>query len=224
MNESTMMEAATPTNGSQASSAPESTTATAEALYGDGQKATASKDSPAAAPATENKATDNKTEPKAEAPKAPEQYEFKAPEGREFDSEVVKNFSEVARELNLTQDAAQKILDRMGPTLASRQESQVKAIRGEWVASARSDQEFGGDKLAENLSTAKKALDTFGTSELRTLLNASGLGDHPEVIRFMYRAGKAISEDRIVTGSVGQAKNGPKTFGDLADALYPTNT
>jgi hypothetical protein len=136
----------------------------------------------------------------------------------------VKNFSEVARELNLTQDAAQKILDRMGPTLASRQESQVKAIRGEWVASARSDQEFGGDKLAENLSTAKKALDTFGSSELRTLLNTSGLGDHPEVIRFMYRAGKAISEDRIVTGSVGQAKNGPKTFGDLADALYPTNT
>jgi hypothetical protein len=40
----------------------------------------------------------------------------------------------------------------------------------------------------------------------------------------MYRAGKAISEDRIVTGSVGQAKNGPKTFGDFADALYPSNT
>ncbi len=110
MNEPTMMEAATPTNGSQASSAPSGASATAEALYGDGQKATAPKDSPAAEPATESKAADNVTETKAETPKAPEKYEFKAPEGREFDSEVVKNFSEVARELNLTQDAAQKIL------------------------------------------------------------------------------------------------------------------
>lgn len=68
----------------------------------------------------------------------------------------------------------------MGPTLASRQESQVKAIRQEWVASAKADAEFGGEKLAANLATAKKALDTFGSTELRTLLNQSGLGDHPE--------------------------------------------
>jgi hypothetical protein len=215
MNESTMMEAATPTNGSQASSAPESTTATAEALYGDGQKATASKDSPAAAPATENKATDNKTEPKAEAPKVPEQYEFKAPEGREFDSEVVKNFSEVARELNLTQDAAQKILDRMGPTLASRQESQVKAIRGEWVASARSDQEFGGDKLAENMAVAKRALDKFGSPELTALLNDSRLGNHPELIRAFHRIGRAIADDTIVPGE--RSTNRPS---DPAQRLY----
>jgi hypothetical protein len=72
---------------------------------------------------------------------------------------------------------------------------------------------------------AKKALDAFGTAELRSLLNESGLGNHPEVIRFMFRAGKAISEDSMVTGTKGEAKSArPRSFNDLADALYSTNT
>ena len=85
---------------------------------------------------------------------------------------------------------------------------------------AGQDKEFGGPALAENLSVAKKALDAFGTAELRTLLNESGLGNHPEIVRLFFRAGKAISEDRVVTGSTGQAKAGPKSFSDLADVLY----
>jgi hypothetical protein len=72
---------------------------------------------------------------------------------------------------------------------------------------------------------AKKALDAFGTAELRSLLNESGLGNHPEVIRFMFRAGKAISEDSMVTGNKGEARPaGPRSFNDLADALYSTST
>jgi hypothetical protein len=57
----------------------------------------------------------------------------------------------------------------------------------------------------------------FGTPELRTLLNESGLGNHPEVIRMMYRAGKAISEDRFVAPSAG----GPTGSKDFAKSLYP---
>jgi len=109
----------------------------------------------------------------------------------------------------------------MGPQLASRQESQIKAIRNQWVEASTTDKEFGGEKLTENLSVAKKALDAFGSPELRTLLNESGLGNHPEIIRILYRAGKAISEDQMVSGNKGTAKPaGPKSFADLADALY----
>ena len=38
----------------------------------------------------------------------------------------------------------------------------------------------------------------------------------------MYRAGKAISEDKVITGAAATAKSGPKSFADLADALYST--
>lgn len=152
---------------------------------------------------------------------APETYEFKAPEGKDFDPDVIGVYSEVAKELNLSQEAAQKILDKMGPKVAERQMAQIEELRNGWAESARADKEFGGDKLNENLSMARKSLDQFGTPELRALLNESGLGNHPEVIRFMYRAGKAISEDRFVGGSQG-GKPKAASNADLASSLYPS--
>lgn len=148
---------------------------------------------------------------------APEKYEdFKAPEGLTFDSNVIGQFSEVAKELNLPQDKAQLLLDKMGPVLASRQIEQLQTARTEWVGQVKADKEYGGDALPENLAVAKKALDTFGTPELRTLLNESGLGDHPEVIRLFYRAGKAISEDGFVAGKPNGGTNP-----DPAKRLFP---
>lgn len=226
MTEPTMMEAAaTTTEGASPSSVHETVAATADKLYGD-TKATATQGQQAAdaAPAGKEPAPADaaKTEASAEAKAAPETYEFKAPEGRVFDSEVIAEYSKVAKELNLSQEAAQRVLDAVGPKLAERQAAQIEAVRNGWADNSKADKEFGGDKLTENLGVAKKALDQFGTAELRSLLNESGLGNHPEVIRFMYRAGKAISEDRIVTGAAATAKSGPKSFADLADALYAT--
>lgn len=224
MSEPTMMEAANPTSGAPASSetAQVAKATPAEALYGETTKATPSPEPQAAKPVEAVKTeADQKDAPADKPASAPEKYEFKAPEGREFDAETIARFSEVAKELNLTNEAAQSILDKMGPQLASRQESQIKAIQNQWMQASTADKEFGGEKLTENLSVAKKALDAFGSPELRTLLNESGLGNHPEIIRILYRAGKAISEDQMVSGNKGTAKPaGPKSFADLADALY----
>lgn len=131
---------------------------------------------------------------------APEKYEFKPQEGNAFDEAVIGKFSEVAKELNLSQDNAQKVLDKMSPVLAARQAEAITALRSEWVTSAKADPEFGGAKLTENMAVAKQALDTFGSPELNKLLNESGLGNHPEIIRAFYRAGKAIAEDTFVAG------------------------
>ena len=225
MTEPTMMEtAAAITEAAAPSTAPESVAATADKLYGNTQKAPATQDRKAAdaAPAGKEPAPPAAEEAKApaEAPKAPEAYEFKAPEGRVFDSEVMASYSQVAKELNLSQESAQRLLDAVGPKMAERQMAMIEATRNGWADNSKSDREFGGEKLSENLGVAKKALDAFGTTELRTLLNETGLGNHPELIRFMFRAGKAISEDRMVSGSATQAKAGPRSFADLADALY----
>jgi hypothetical protein len=148
---------------------------------------------------------------------APEKYEFKAPEGQKFDDTVLGAYSEIAKELNLPQDAAQKVLDKVAPVIQARQAEQIEAVRTAWAESAKTDKEFGGDKLPENLATAKKALDTFGSPELKKLLNESGLGNNPEVIRAFYRAGKAISEDKFVGG-----KGAPPDAND-ARSLYPNS-
>lgn len=210
MNEPTATAAETTSNAA----APSEST-----LVVDGQIADAKQDQ---APVDAGKAGNDEGKT-ADAPKgAPEKYEFKAPEGRQFDNEVIASFSEIAKELNLTQESAQKMLDKVAPKMAERQAQQVEAIRQEWASLSQNDKEFGGEKITENLSVAKRALDTFGTPELRSLLNDSGLGNHPELIRFFFRAGKAISEDSKVigTGSTAPSKAGPRDFATAAAALY----
>lgn len=150
--------------------------------------------------AAQPQATADADEPKAEPEGAPEKYDFTAPEGLSYDETILSNFSEVAKELNLPQAQAQKVLDKMAPVIAQRQQEQFQAARQQWAEESRADQEFGGDKLQENLGHAKRAMDTFATPELRQMLDDSGFGNNPEVIRLFVRVGKAIGEDGIVTG------------------------
>ena len=157
---------------------------------------------------------------------APEKYEFNpkvadAPD--ELDPEVLTAFGEVAKDLDLPQEAAQKVLDKVAPVIQARQAKVVEQARADWATESQSDEEFGGENLAANLEIAKSSLKEFGTDAFKSLLSESGLGNHPEVIRFMYRAGKAISEDGYVGNSQGaNAKGGnvPKDFNGIANALY----
>lgn len=168
-------------------------------------------------PGAETPATETTTTEQPAAPVVPETYVFTAPEGKEYDPQVLESFSGAAKEAGLTQDAAQKLVDKMAPALAARQADQVQAIHKGWTDASTADKEFGGEKLAENLGVARKALDNFGSPELSKLLDDTGLGNHPEVIRLLYRAGKAISEDKFVAGSAGPSASNP------LDVLYPTS-
>lgn len=154
--------------------------------------------------------------------KAPEAYDFKAPEGQEYDSEVINAFADVARELDLSQEDAQMVLDKVAPKMAERQQAQIDAIKGDWLEAAKTDKEFGGDNLEASVKTAKAALEQFGTPEFAKLLDESGLGNHPEMIRLMTRVGKAISEDNYVGADLGakSGKTGPRDFNGLAAQLY----
>jgi hypothetical protein len=125
---------------------------------------------------------------------APEKYEFAPPEGTNLDEAVVASFSEVAKELDLPQDKAQKVIDKVAPMLAKRQTERLAEANAGWVEASKADKEFGGDDLEKNLAVATSALNAFATPEFKKLLVETGLGNHPEVIRTFYRAGKRISE------------------------------
>lgn len=134
---------------------------------------------------------------------APEAYEFKAAEGAELDTEALKDFEPVARELNLTNEQAQKLVDAYPKILAGVQQRQADAWQAtteQWAADVKADKEIGGDKLTGNLSAAQRALDQFGTPELKEYLNTTGLGNHPDLVKTFVKIGKAMSEDGMVTG------------------------
>lgn len=132
-------------------------------------------------------------------------YEFKAPEGVAMDEVTLDTFTETAKELELPPESTQKLLDKMGPVIAAQNQKRlaqfVAETRKTWATASRSDPEFGGDDLAKNLGMADKAVKTYGTPELLKVLNETGLGDHPEVLRAFYRIGKTLSEDGFVAGA-----------------------
>lgn len=135
---------------------------------------------------------------------APEKYEFKAGEGVELDTEALKDFEPVARELNLTNEQAQKLVDAYPKILAGVQQRQAEAWQKQtegWAETVKADKEIGGDKLTANLSAAQRALDLFGTPELKEYLEGTGLGNHPELVKAFIKIGKAMSEDGMVDGS-----------------------
>jgi len=227
----------TPTSGGEQTAAPASTPAPATApgvllseatsqQEPEGQTADGTKPAEGAAEGDGTK-TDDKPAG------APEKYEFKAPENKAFDPDVISAYSEVAKELNLPQESAQKVLDVLAPKIAERYEARMlEAVQQQattWREATTGDKEIGGAKLSENLAVAMKALDAFGSPELRKLLGAydaktnptgTGLGNHPELIRAFFKAGRAISEDKFVPG--GKAPQ--QESRSAARALYPTQT
>ena len=154
-------------------------------------------------------------DPKATEPVVPESYDLKMPEGIELDKTAADEFGAIAKELKLDQASAQKFAD-VGAKMAQRQVEKHAELVQSWVEQVKTDKEFGGDKLQENLGVARKALETFGTPELRDVLNATGFGNHPEVIRAFYKMGKAVSEDRFVKGSPAGSET------DIAKRMFPS--
>lgn len=147
----------------------------------------------------------------------PEAYTFTMPEGVELDGEAAAEFSALAKELKLPAAEAQRVAD-IAIKMAQKQAEQTAKVVKDWAEQSKADKEFGGDNLDVNLAIAKKAIDAFGSAELKTLLNTSGMGNHPEFIRFAFKAGKAISEDTFVKGGNPATSN---VNVPLEKRLYP---
>lgn len=173
---------------------------------------------PAAEPAADPEAPpadgDKPAEEGDPAPAPIEYTDFIAPEGVELDAEVLGELKELGKANGWTQEQAQAIVDlgnKMQTKFAETFAESVVAARAEWREQTTTDPEFGGKNLQPNLAIARQARETFGTPALKELLDQSGLGDHPEVVRFFYKVGKATSEhDFVVSGKPSQ----PASFYD----------
>lgn len=212
--------------GTAQGAAPDSESGAAKQLYdqkGQGE--------PTDPEATEEPKADD--QPEAEKPAddaepegAPETYEFTAPEsfeGVEIDSSIRDAYAEAARELDLTQDKAQGLFAKTMDAMHKRAVAEQERVTSEWIAEAKADPDIGGDKLEENLGIAQKAVKEFGSDGLRELLSiADGIGNHPEIIRFLVKVGNAIGEDRFVGPDQGPAAD-PTDESAMARRLYPTS-
>lgn len=162
---------------------------------------------------------------------APEQYAaFNLPEGYELSGEMLDGVTSFAKAHNLNQEQAQAIVD-LGAQQAQAIIGQIteQALAnpvmlaqhwaGEWSKQTAADAELGGNNLRTTMALATKVFATFATPELGEFLTKTGLAHHPELIRFMHKIGKAVSEDTLVMPQGGQSQEPPGR--NPARKLYP---
>ena len=151
---------------------------------------------------------------------APEAYtDFTLPEGIDMDVGTLDAFKGLAKELNIPQEAAQKLIDLQTTLVAKQADAYQQAVVAQgqkWAAEVKNDPELGGENYDKSVASAIKVIQSFGDPALTELLNDSGLGNHPALFKFCHRISAAISEDKFVMP--GSQSNAPKEM-SIVDAF-----
>ena len=133
----------------------------------------------------------------------PDEYTFDLPEGMEIDQALADKFTPIAKELGLNDEQANKIAALQGEWLqeaATKQKDAWENTIKEWGESLKTDTDIGGANYNDNIEIAKTAIAQFGGEELADALRDTGMGNHPAIVKFALKVGKAIQEDGFVTG------------------------
>lgn len=133
-------------------------------------------------------------EPGGEGQGQAEEFSFTPPEGIDLDPAAVEGFRAIAKKHQLKGEAAQEVAE-YGVKLFAQQKEAIDAQVTKWAEEAKADPDLtkGFDK---NLALAESALKKYGDDTLVTLLRSSGLGNHPAIIKFCWKIGKAIAEPK----------------------------
>ena len=167
---------------------------------------------------------------------------FNIPEGFVMDEAHTSDISAFAKEFGLDQAQAQKMVDKHFDIVSKNNDSIMEAKEStlkEWASQAMADKEFGGSNLSDNMAGARKAMNSFSQpavdangkailhqegslkgqqmSEVEVLMNESGWGNHPAMIRVFHRINQAMSEDSFVQGDM-KPREQKKT---AAQTMYP---
>lgn len=147
--------------------------------------------------------TEVQTDKGAKVEGVPEKYELVAPEGMEIDAAVLGKFEPVFKELNLSNESAQKLANLYAEMKAEEMKDFGVKLQEQvtsWEGELASDAEVGGKNFGDTVRHAQSAVARFGTPELKQFLARSGTGSHPELVRAFARIGKAMAEDSFITG------------------------
>lgn len=158
----------------------------------------------------------------------PEAYDIAPGEGYMVTPEIMEVVSPLFKKYNITQDGAQELanahMDIMRQQSEAANKFRTDMVSG-WVKEIKADPEFGGAKFDENMAMAKRGLRAIspqgeGSGALKELLESSGMGNHPEIIKAFARVGRMVKEDSVLDkGTVAGAKAGRTVADAFAKSL-----
>lgn len=137
----------------------------------------------------------------------PEKYEVKAPEGMQLDTDLLEAVSPMLKEKGFTQEEAQKLVDvyaaRVQQASQKQHDAAMKGFDDQVAAWGKETKEMLGPDSDKKMVPVFKSIKAFAGPDagaFRQLMNDTGLGNHPLMVKFLINAGKAISQDSFVDG------------------------
>jgi hypothetical protein len=142
----------------------------------------------------------------------PEAYDL-AVDGMDIDGEMLAAADPVLRELGLSNDNARKLVplaaqmvERAGDAALQHIVAEGNAQRKAWLDAAQADADIGGANWDGSIHLAAKGLDALGFVKgdpaknieghpFRQALEATGFGNHPDMIRVFKFIGEQLGED-----------------------------
>lgn len=156
-------------------------------------------------------------------------YALTIPKDSVLEAKAVESVMAFAKEHHLTNEAAQKALERENAAVAADRTRQTEAnveafgklARETWPGEIKADKEFGGDKYDATLVEVKRAAEKYITPEEKEILNSTGWGNHPLLVKFFARVGRAMANDTLTMGGGAGAGQRDTTLEGRAARLYP---
>ena len=200
--------------------ASEVTAATTEPTSTEPAKETTTTEATATAEPAKTDLESNKTpEVGSDAEKKPSEPEvvkdddkFIFPEGVKVNEEKVKSFIAIAKELKLTKEQAQKLVDLDCKNIIDTDKA-FTAMKEGWKADTLKEL---GDNAEHKLGEAALAFKQFGDDEFVKLMKDTGLENHPAVVRVFRNIGSKIATDTTVPAT----SNGVKSSKTMQEILY----
>jgi hypothetical protein len=178
--------------------------------------------------------------PKTPTPGVPETYQFRAPDNYTIDPAALAEATPVFKELGLTQDQAQRLVDiqiAREIALAKAPDEAVRQMRDSWRGKTTSDPELlatvdknsgktGMDAVKVNIARTLAVLPVDLQVEFKDAMNLTGAGDHPAFVKAFNKLAAFVTEGSHVAGNGpapgGQVKPGTSARPTAAEAMYPT--
>jgi len=146
-----------------------------------------------------------------EAPNIPEhwdKYEASAP--------VPDEVKRMAHQSGLTQEQFNATLDTFGKYMQAQKMVEHEQLKQQGVDFIKKE---WGDKAEYHLNLARRALRTVDKDgELKEVLDQTGFGNHPVVLKFFANLGKNLQEGGYLKGELKRPAGAGKT---AAQRLYP---
>jgi len=205
---------------------------TPEARTETGELKSATSTTPSTETTPETKTPEDKTKPEATTG-APEAYaDFTAPEGYTIDKATIEKALPIFKELNLSQDAAQKLVEFYATTQlqgAKAGETAYNTMRETWRGETLKDTSLatGNDLKPEVKQGIGRTIDSLGpelAKQFRETMDLTGVGDNPTFVKAIYQFSKFVTEGRPVQpggpSPAGQVSPDAKPK-SIASAMYP---